>query len=148
MKSLNRHCIIGNLGQDPDIRHTNSGTVVANLSVATSNQWRDRNGEQQEDTQWHRLVAFGKLAEIIGQYLHKGERHYFEGRVQTRKWQDQSGNDRWTTETVIENLIMLSGPRNGERHEDERRENNEGRGSMQNPQAYVPSDDFDDDIPF
>ena len=143
MKSVNKHVILGNLGQDPEMRYTHSGTAVANLSVATTNEW-GRGDDRQSETQWHRLVAFGKLAEIIGQYLRKGERHYFEGRVQTRKWQDRDGNDRWTTETVITDLVMLSG-RQSERREDDRRGSQAGGG---NRPAGGPPDDFDDDIPF
>lgn len=112
MSSLNRATIIGNLGQDPEARQTAGGNAVTNLSVATSEKWRDKqSGEQKEATEWHRVSAFGKLAEIMGQYLSKGSKVYIDGRIQTRKWQDQSGQDRYTTEIVAQNMIMLDGKR-------------------------------------
>ncbi len=109
-KGVNKGILIGTLGNDPEIRHTASGSVVANLSVATNETWRDKqSGEKQERTEWHKIVIFGKLAEIAGEYLKKGSQAYFEGRIQTRKWQDQSGNDRYSTEIVANEMQMLGG---------------------------------------
>jgi single-strand DNA-binding protein len=106
--SVNKVILIGNLGVDPEVRYTQGGSAVANVRLATSEQWRDRNtGEAQERTEWHRVVFFGKLAEIVQQYLRKGSKIYVEGRLQTRKWQDQSGQDRYTTEVVGDNMQML-----------------------------------------
>lgn len=102
-RGVNKVILIGNLGNDPDVRFTPNGSAVANLSVATSESWKDRNtGQQQERTEWHRVVIFGKLAEIAQQYLRKGSRVYIEGKLQTRKWQGQDGQDRYTTEIVVD----------------------------------------------
>ena len=102
MSSVNKATILGRLGQDPDIRYANNGNCCANLSVATSEKWKDKNtGNQQEKTEWHRVTIWGKLAELAGQYLKKGSQVYLEGQLQTRKWQDKDGNDRWTTEIVL-----------------------------------------------
>jgi single-strand DNA-binding protein len=102
-RGINKVILIGNLGNAPEIRATGSGTLIANLSVATSESWKDRNtGQQQERTEWHRVVVFGKLAEVAQQYLHKGSKVYIEGKLQTRKWQGQDGQDRYTTEIVID----------------------------------------------
>lgn len=104
-RGINKVILIGNLGNEPEIRATGSGTIIANLSVATSESWKDRNsGQQQEKTEWHRVVIFGKLAEIAQQYLHKGSKVYLEGKLQTRKWQGQDGQDRYTTEIVVDSF--------------------------------------------
>lgn len=110
---INKVILIGNLGADPEVRYTQNGTQVATFNVATTERWRDQSGAQQEQTEWHRIVAWSKLAEICGQYLHKGSRVYIEGKLQTRKWQDQSGQDRYTTEIVAREMKMLS-PRDSE----------------------------------
>ncbi len=105
MRGVNKVILVGHLGQDPDVRAMPSGSSVANLSLATNEQWRDKNtGEQQERTEWHRLALFGKLAEIAGQYLRKGAQVYVEGRLRTRKWQDRDGHDRYSTEIVVNEL--------------------------------------------
>lgn len=102
-RGINKVILIGNLGNEPEIRSTGAGALIATLSVATSESWRDRNtGQQQERTEWHRVVIFGKLAEIAQQYLQKGSKVYLEGKLQTRKWQGQDGQDRYTTEVVID----------------------------------------------
>jgi len=107
-KGINKAVIVGTLGRDPEIRYSSSGSAVVNLSVATNESWKDREtGEAQERTEWHRIVIFGKLGEIASQYLKKGEQAYFEGRIKTSKWQDQSGNDRYTTEIVATEMQML-----------------------------------------
>ncbi len=102
-RGVNKVILIGNLGDDPDVRFTGQGAAVANLSLATSEAWKDKNtGQQQEKTEWHRVVIFGKLAEIAQQYLNKGSKVYIEGKLQTRKWQDKDGQDRYTTEVVVD----------------------------------------------
>lgn len=110
---INKAILIGNLGADPEIRYTQSGTQVATFSIATTERWKGQDGQMQESTEWHRIVAFRRLAEICGEYLNKGSRVYVEGKIQTRKWQDQNGNDRYTTEIVAREMKMLS-PRGGE----------------------------------
>ncbi|MDF2179148.1 single-stranded DNA-binding protein [Aliiglaciecola sp. CAU 1673] len=101
-KGINKVILVGNLGQDPDVRYTANGKAVANLSLATSESWKDQSGQIQEKTEWHRVVMFGKLAEIAGEYLRKGSQVYIEGKLQTRKWQDQQGQDKYTTEIVLD----------------------------------------------
>lgn len=110
---VNKAILIGNLGADPEIRYTQSGTQVATFRVATTERWKGQDGQMQENTEWHRVVAWGRLAEICGEYLNKGSKVYIEGRIQTRKWQDQDGNDKYTTEIVAREMKMLS-PRGGE----------------------------------
>ncbi len=110
---LNKAMLIGNLGADPELRYTQSGVAVASFNVATSRRWKDKEGQQQEETEWHRIVAWQRLGEICNEYLHKGSKVYVEGRLQTRKWQDQNGNDRWTTEIVASDVQFLT-PRGGE----------------------------------
>jgi single-strand DNA-binding protein len=105
---INKVILIGNLGADPELRYTQSGVAVASFNVATSERWKDKDGQQQEQTEWHRIVAWRQLAEICNEYLHKGSRVYIEGKLQTRKWQDQNGNDRYTTEIVAREMKMLS----------------------------------------
>lgn len=110
MKGLNRVMIIGHLGQDPEVKYLPSGAAVCNISVATSESWKDKQtGEAQEKTEWHRISAFGKLAEIMGEYLKKGSQVYIEGSIQTRKWQDKDGNERYTTEIKARDMQMLGG---------------------------------------
>jgi single-strand DNA-binding protein len=107
-KGINKAVIVGTLGRDPEIRYSSNGNAVVNISVATNEAWKDREtGEAQERTEWHRIVIFGKLGEIASQYLKKGEQAYFEGKIKTSKWQDQSGNDRYTTEIVANEMQML-----------------------------------------
>ena len=105
---VNKAILIGNLGADPELRYTQSGTPVASFSVATTRRWKGQDGQQQEETEWHRIVAWQRLAEICNEYLHKGSKVYVEGRLQTRKWQDQSGNDRYTTEIVAQDVQFLT----------------------------------------
>ena len=107
-RGVNKVILVGNLGQKPDMKYTQSNTAVANLSLATSESWKDKDsGDLKTKTEWHRVVYFGKLAEIADQYLDKGSKVYVEGKLQTRKWQDQSGNDRYTTEVLGQELTML-----------------------------------------
>ncbi|ACX94891.1 single-stranded DNA-binding protein [Halothiobacillus neapolitanus] len=109
-RGINKVIVLGNLGKDPEVRYMPSGGQVTNITVATSETWKDKDsGEQKENTEWHRIVFFGKLAEIAGQYLKKGGQVYVEGRLQTRKWQGQDGQDRYTTEIVANEMQMLGG---------------------------------------
>ncbi|MCL6270072.1 single-stranded DNA-binding protein [Sansalvadorimonas sp. 2012CJ34-2] len=114
---VNKVILVGNLGGDPEVRYTPNGSAVTNLSIATSESWRDKQtGQQQERTEWHRVAMFGKLAEIAGQYLRKGSKVYIEGKLQTRKWQDQQGQDRYSTEVVVDingQMQMLDGRQEG-----------------------------------
>jgi single-strand DNA-binding protein len=112
---INKVILIGNLGADPEIRYTQNGTQVATFNLATTERWRGQDGQTQEQTEWHRIVAWAKLAEICGEYLHKGSRVYIEGKLQTRKWQDQDGVDRYTTEIIAREMKMLSGKEGGGR---------------------------------
>lgn len=158
--SLNKVQIIGNLGRDPEIRHTNDNRPIANLSVATSERWNDQSGQQQEKTEWHRVVVFGKLAEVIQKYLKKGDNVYFEGKLQTRKWQGQDGQDRYTTEIVVDRagtMVMLGkgGGASSSSYDDSNFNQDTGGssagqasgGAMQsNKMSEEPA--FDDDIPF
>ena len=109
-RGINKAVILGTLGTDPEVRQTTNGNTVVNMSVATNETWKDRQtGESQERIEWHRIVVFGKLGEIASQYLKKGSKAYFEGRIQTNKWQDQSGNDRYTTQIIANQMEMLGG---------------------------------------
>jgi single-strand DNA-binding protein len=107
MAGLNKAILIGNLGRDPEVRYTPSGTAVANFSLATSETWANKEGEKETRTEWHRIVAFGKLGEICGEYLSKGKQVYIEGRIQTREWDDRDGNKRYTTEIIASQMLML-----------------------------------------
>ncbi len=142
-RGVNKVIIVGNLGADPDTRYMPSGSAVTNLSVATNESWKDKQtGEQKDRTEWHKVAMFGRLAEIAAEYLRKGSQVYIEGKLRTRKWQDQNGNDRWTTEIIADEMQMLGG-RTGA-----------GAPAMsdtQPPAAPPPgaqADEFDDDIPF
>ncbi len=112
MAAVNKAILIGNLGKNPDMRYTPEGTAITNITLATTENWKDKNGEKQEKTEWHHVVFFGKLAEIAGEYLTKGSQIYVEGRIRTRKWQDKEGQDRYTTEIVAGIMQMLGGRRN------------------------------------
>ncbi len=111
MASVNKVILIGNLGADPEIRYTPSGTAVANFNVATHEQWTNKSGEKEEKTEWHRIVAWARLGEICGEYLHKGSQVYIEGRLQTKAWEDRDGNKRYTTEIIALAMQMLGSPR-------------------------------------
>lgn len=141
MSSLNKVIIIGNLGQDPEVRYTQSNTAVATLSVATSEKFKDRNGEYQEKTEWHRVTLWDKRAEIAQKYLTKGSKVCIEGKLQTKEWEDKDGAKRKTTEILGLNLVMLSGNQSG------------GAGGYQarqtpEPEAAANMDNMDDDLPF
>ena len=116
MTSVNKVILVGNLGRDPEVRYTPDGSAICNISIATTSQWKDRNtGERREDTEWHRVVFYNRLAEIAGEYLRKGRSVYIEGRLKTRKWQDkETGQDRYSTDIVAEQMQMLGGGRDGD----------------------------------
>lgn len=145
-RGINKVILIGNLGNDPDVRYTQGGAAVANISLATTDSWKDReSGEQQERTEWHRIVFFGRLAEIVSEYLRKGSQVYVEGRLQTRKWQDKDGNDRYTTEIVANEMQML-GSRGGAGGSDQPAPPSDRPQSPGSPKS--DGDFVDDDIPF
>ena len=146
MASLNKVILIGNLGADPELRYTPSGRAVVNFRMATTRQWNTQDGERREETEWHRIVAFSKLAEICGQYLKKGAPVYVEGRLQTRSWEDQNGMKRYTTEIVANEMQMLSARQQNEPASDVPPG---GIGSTA-PEAppSAPASEADDDLPF
>lgn len=148
-RGVNKVILIGNLGRDPEVRYSPNGQAIANVNMATSESWKDKNtGEKQERTEWHRVVFFGRLAEIAGEYLKKGMQVYVGGRLQTRKWQDKDGNDRYTTEIVASDMQML-GSRSGAGVPDEGVEGEPAPAAERsNARAAGTADDFDDDIPF
>ena len=142
-RGINKVIIVGNLGADPDSRAMPSGNAVTNISVATSESWNDREtGEKQEKTEWHRVVFFNRLAEIAAQYLKKGSQVYVEGKLQTRKWEDKEGNERWTTEVVANQMQML-----GDRMSNNM-SNDNASSSQSSSDNDFSTDEFDDDIPF
>ena len=143
MASLNKVMLIGNLGKDPEVRYTASGQAVAGFSLATSEKFKGKSGEWEERTEWHNITLWGKLAEIAGEYLSKGKTVYIEGRLQTRKWQDKSGNDRYTTDIVGDKMQMLS-PKGERRGGDAGSEPSAGGGGG----SYEEPPFQDDDIPF
>lgn len=149
-RGVNKVIILGNLGADPEVRYMPSGAAVANFSVATSMQWKDKQtGEKQERTEWHRCSAFNRLGEVAGEYLKKGSKVYIEGRLQTRKWQAQDGSDRYTTEIIVGELQMLdSRPQGGNGGGYQQQQDNRQDRREPPPQQDNFDDDFDDDIPF
>nr|DAP79641.1 MAG TPA: Single strand binding protein [Caudoviricetes sp.] len=154
-RGVNRVIIIGRLGQDPEVRYSPSGTAFANLIVATSEQWRDKQtGEQKEQTEWHRVVMSGKLVEIASEYLRKGSEVYLEGKLRTRKWQDQSGQDRFTTEVIVGvgGTMQMLGGIGGSKQQAASRQSQKPQQQKAQPQNnngnYPPPDYFDMDIPF
>jgi single-strand DNA-binding protein len=155
-RGVNKVILVGNLGKDPEMKYTASGAAIANITIATSDSWNDKQtGERVEKTEWHRIVAFQRLAEIMGEYLKKGSQVYIEGKLQTRKWQDQNGQDRYTTEVVANDMKML-GSRGGDAGAGARPQGGGGGGGFRNnpPAQQAPAqtgtnNDFDDDdIPF
>lgn len=160
-RGINKVILVGNLGQDPEVRYTQNGSAIANITIATSESWRDKaTGEQREKTEWHRVVLYGKLAEVAGEYLHKGSQVYIEGQLQTRKWQDKhTGQDRYTTEVVVQGFngtMQMLGGRSQQAGQGG--QSQQGYGGQQQaragttysaqPQYTEPPSDFDDDIPF
>lgn len=151
-RGVNKVILVGKLGQDPEIRHMNNGGAVANLSVATSESWRDKStGENKEVTEWHRVVIFGKLAEIAGEYLRKGSQVYLEGQLKTRKW-EKDGVERYTTEIHIPMMggvmQMLGGKQEGGQQQQPQQQQNQNKPAPQPQGNNEPPMEFDDDIPF
>jgi single-strand DNA-binding protein len=148
MASLNKVMLIGNLGKDPEVRYTAGGTAVASFSLATTEKFKGKNGEWEEKTEWHNITLWARLAEIAGEYLSKGKTVYIEGRLQTRKWQDKDGKDRYTTEIVGEKMQMLSGK--GEGGGNNARPSGGGRPYQDNQTSSYQEPVFnpDDEIPF
>ena len=150
-RGVNKVILVGNLGADPETRYMANGAAVSNVSLATSRQWKDKqSGENREQTEWHRVVFFRRLAEIVGEYCRKGSQVYIEGYLQTRKWQDQQGQDRYTTE-IVANEMQLLGGRGGGGGSSANFEGpaaSSSRPSNESAGGPPPMDDFDDDIPF
>ena len=152
-RGVNKVILVGNLGQDPETRYMPSGDAVTNISIATSESWKDKQtGEQKDKTEWHKVVMFRRLAEISAEYLRKGSQVYIEGKIRTRKWQDRDGNDRYTTEIVADEMQMLGGRAGGGNYGSGGGSGSSAGGGSNAPsgggQSAPPNDDFDDDIPF
>ncbi len=146
-RGVNKVILIGNLGKDPEVRYMPNGGAVANVTLATSESWKDKtSGENQEKTEWHRVVMFRRLAEIAGEYLKKGSKVYIEGKLQTRKWQDKEGKDHYTTEIIANEMQMLDS--RGAGGGGATSFNNEPTGGGHDMPETAPAGDFDDDIPF
>lgn len=156
-RGVNRVTILGNLGNDPEVKHTNSGSAIANLTVATSEEWKDKStGESKSQTEWHRVVLFGKLAEVAGEYLRKGSQVYLEGQLRTSKWTDNAGVEKYTTEVVVgmNGVMQMIG---GKQESKTQQQSGWGKPQQPNPQqqskpvpsgSHEPPTDFDDSIPF
>ncbi len=163
-RGINKVILVGNLGNDPEVRYTPGGAAVTTISIATTENWKDKEGNRQEKTEWHRVVFFGRLAEIAGEYLKKGRQVYVEGKLRTNKWKDQSGADRYTTEILANEMQMLGGNAGGGGGQFGGQQASGGYGGGNMPSAPQPSgsqggpaknnapvpdfDDFDDEIPF
>lgn len=152
MASVNKVILIGNLGKDPETRYMPNGDAVTNITLATTETWKDKNGEKQEKTEWHRVTFYRKLAEIAGEYLKKGRPVYVEGRLETRKWTDKAGAERYTTEIIASDMKMLgSKPGSGSYDAGDREESSSAPSTSSSKTATRSSsgfDDMDDDIPF
>ena len=168
MASINKVILVGNLGQDPEVKYMPTGGAVTNISIATTDSWTDKNtGQKQDRTEWHRVVFFNRLAEVVGEYLRKGSQVYIEGNLRTRKWQDQNGQDKYTTEIVAREMQMLgsrsggssayndnSAPSQAPQQSQQGSNPNQASPKPAQQQAAAPSappqnfDNFDDDIPF
>ena len=155
MASVNKVILIGNLGRDPETRYMSNGEAVTNITVATTDTWKDRNGEKQEKTEWHRVTFYRKLAEIAGEYLKKGRQVYIEGRLETRKWTDKTGNERYTTEVIAADMKMLGSRSGSGSFETNEPEAGSSTSSSSSPAKQPDSvkrgsgfDDMEDDIPF
>ena len=164
-KGVNKAVILGNVGNDPELRFMSNGKAVANFTVATSEQWKDQQGQKQERTEWHRMVAYDKLAEIIGQYVKKGSKLYLEGKLQTREWTDQQGQKKYTTEIIVNEMQMLDGkpqggqqaqgqqqaPQGQQQQQPQRQQAPQNNGYQQARSQPVQQQDapqFDDDLPW
>jgi len=148
-RGVNKVILVGNLGKDPEVRYSPKGSAMANVTIATAESWKDKqSGEKQEKTEWHRVVFFNRLAEIVGEYLKKGSQVYIEGRLQTRKWQGQDGQDRYTTEIVANEMQMLGSRSGGGGDTSWNQQSNNAPSQQSSPASAPPADDFDDDVPF
>ncbi len=149
-RGVNKVILVGNLGKDPEVRYSPNGSAMANVTIATTESWKDRQtGEKQEKTEWHRVVFFSRLAEIVGEYLKKGSQVYIEGRLQTRKWQGQDGQDRYTTEIVANDMQMLGSRSAGSGTSDwSDQQSTANTAPGQSASTASAADDFDDDVPF
>jgi len=149
MASVNKVIIVGNLGRDPELRRMPSGDAMVNLSIATTDTWKDKGGERQEKTEWHRVVMFGRVAEVAEQYLKKGSQAYFEGRLQTRKWTDKEGQDKYTTEVVADRMQMLGSRSGGGGGDYSGGQQSSNKASESGASEFSGGlDDLEDDIPF
>lgn len=149
MRGINKAIIVGTLGKDPDVRYLQDGTAVASLSLATNEQWKDKNtGVKQERTEWHRVSMFGRLAEIAGEYLRKGSQVYVEGQIRTRKWTDQQGVERYSTEITAREMQMLGGGQQSGGQAQQSQQRAPAQQQYQPQPAEPEFNDFDDDIPF
>ena len=153
MAGINKVILVGNLGARPEVKYASNGNAISNLSVATSESWTDKStGQKQEKTEWHRVSLFGKIAEIAGQYLDKGSKVYVEGKLQTRKWQDQSGQDRYTTEVIVSGFngtLQMLDRRDSVNSEAPTQSTRPPESSQSAPKITpVAQDEFEDDIPF
>ena len=142
--SVNKVILVGRLGKDPETRYMTNGEAVTNVTLATSENWKDKNGEKQEKTEWHNLTFYKRLAEVVGEYVKKGSEIYVEGKIQTRKWQDKEGKDRYTTEIICHEMKMLGGKR--ESTDEAKPEKQAAQPDNKEPPKNF--DSFDDDIPF
>lgn len=151
-RSLNKVLLLGNLGQDPEVRYTSSGKAVATFTLATSERWKDQEGSDQERTEWHRIVAWGRLGEICGEYLSKGKQVYIEGRIQTREWKDKEGQKRTTVEIIAGDMIMLGGSQSRGGGDEQRRSFSGPSKGAPAPAKQTGGDYYppppEDDIPF
>jgi single-strand DNA-binding protein len=152
-KSLNKVILLGHLGRDPELRYTASGKAVATFTLATSFQWKDQDGRDQDKTEWHRIVAWGRLGEICGEYLSKGKQVFIEGRIQTREWEDQDGNKRTSVEIIANDLIMLGGGGQSQSRPTQEPPRKQGTGGSRPASTGKRSDDYyppppEDEIPF
>ncbi len=151
MASVNKVIILGNLGNDPEVRYTSDERAIANISIATSSRYKDRSGEFKENTEWHRVIFFNRLAEVVRDYLKKGQSVYVEGKLQTRKWQDQNGQDKYTTEIVADNMQMLGAKGDSVNNQkitldkDTEKVKNSAKSNQTSAKGF---EDMDDDIPF
>ncbi|MBE9503219.1 MAG: single-stranded DNA-binding protein [Proteobacteria bacterium] len=149
MAGVNKVILVGNLGRDPEVRYTKNGQAVASFSLATTERWTGKDGNKEDKTEWHRIVAWGKLGEICGEYLVKGKQVYIEGRLQTRDWDDKDGNKKSTTEIVANNMVMLSQAGGSQQSYGGNQQASSGGGQTGSSGGSNDADDFeDDDIPF
>lgn len=154
-RSLNKVLLLGHVGKDPEVRYTGSGRAVASFTLATSHSWKDQEGNDQERTEWHRIVAWGRLGEVCGEYLSKGKQVFIEGRIQTRDWEDQEGNKRTTVEIIANDMIMLGGGGSSQAHREDReppqrsarKPDTRDAGARRPERRYEPPPP-EDDIPF